>query len=892
LIQQGLDGSLCMIRVAGEPGMGRRRLIAEALNRGPDAEWIHLAPGGVEADFPRWVNTELIDLLDTYPEVPQPSWALHALARWAPSLRRRAAVPARSRERIPNACLPEVLGSAVAAILVALTGRTLVVVDAGLWPVIGSAKDRMLWAMAHALSSAGTVMIAASGLNDDLEPSWEGVRTLDLDPLRLEDIREMVSVWTGTKDPDALAVWFRRVTGGRPFFLHEVVRWLEELGHVRVDEDRKRIEFLDPVDCLPIPLYLPSVMDARYRRLAPGSARLLHLLSQHDGTLEIETLRRLSDDEGEAFEEALAVLRRREFLLRRTSRRPLALANPLWKRTVDEGIAQFSRNANRGPSTNGESHSPPGSPLAKTLLRLSALHRMIGGKERTGDVREGLARTRHFVRGRLGPSWDGVRGRLAVLAARLRLSENRGETALRWIGWGMSRLDPNRQPGLRRSLYEAEAMASEQLGRSEHADRVRETALAEAFGAGHLNTAARLRAVLAESRRRAGKLTEAEAEARTAEAQLRTMGFSAMAGLAGYTMIAALIDARRLDEAGRELEERVGDEDEPPWTELVHRLEMLRRSPPLPILHASDSKIHPSGWGWGLDDHPLWIQSRKGLTRAVSIRRRDGLEPFARATREIAEPLESAGHWTARADLAEVCLWLTKDDDPETRDALLEDVLAHVERLGVSERRRFLAEVLRESPWSRLAAYKRTLAPLLLRSVRRATPEFSVLLFLMGRPRVEASGSTWPMALWPKWWQRLWLLVVTYDLLGEPTSRTRVESLLRELGDTPPGNLEFWCDVREFLSSVSQAQKLDWEGQIEEASLLRGDSLRMVSGPLLPGQDGDGVERLREVLVESVTQTVNRYLAGQGEPGPETRVMWLEGPGRMVDLASREIGRS
>jgi hypothetical protein len=181
------------------------------------------------------------------------------------------------------------------------------------------------------------------------------------------------------------------------------------------------------------------------------------------------------------------------------------------------------------------------------------------------------------------------------------------------------------------------------------------------------------------------------------------------------------------------------------------------------------------------------------------------------------------------------------------------------------------------------------------------------------------------MALWPEWWQRLWLLVVTYDLLGEPTSRTRVESLLRELGDTPPGNLEsvlhqgnqilrgaeridggiwlkgnqvivdwggIWCDVREFLSSVSQAQKLDWEGQIEEASLLRGDSLRMVSGPLLPGQDGDGVERLREVLVESVTQTVNRYLAGQGEPGPETRVMWLEGPGRMVDLASREIGRS
>src|SRR5262245_43594724 len=89
LLREGLDGRLGLIRVAGATGSGRRRLIAEALNRGPDAEWIHLAPGGVEADLCRWARTELYDLLDSYPDAPVPSWAIHVLEPWAPALAHR-----------------------------------------------------------------------------------------------------------------------------------------------------------------------------------------------------------------------------------------------------------------------------------------------------------------------------------------------------------------------------------------------------------------------------------------------------------------------------------------------------------------------------------------------------------------------------------------------------------------------------------------------------------------------------------------------------------------------------------------------------------------------------------------------------------------------------------
>src|SRR5215510_5232588 len=124
LLTQGLEGRLGLVRVAGATGSGRRRLIAEALNRGPDVEWVHLAPGGVEPDLVRWMRTELIDLLDTYPDAPIPSWALNVIEPFAPRVAARSVIPALARERIPARDAPAILGRAIGAVLTALTGRT------------------------------------------------------------------------------------------------------------------------------------------------------------------------------------------------------------------------------------------------------------------------------------------------------------------------------------------------------------------------------------------------------------------------------------------------------------------------------------------------------------------------------------------------------------------------------------------------------------------------------------------------------------------------------------------------------------------------------------------------------------------------------------------------
>ena len=188
LLEEGLEGRLGLIRVAGSTGSGRRRLIAEALNRGPDAEWIHLAPGGVEADLRRWARTELIDLLDSYPDAPIPSWAIHVLEPWAPMLAERSAVPALSREAIPERDAPVVLGKAIGAVLLALTGRTSVIVDAGLIPRRG-ALVRTLSALIESLREPGAVVIAAAE-SEGLATDPRGERTLLLESLdRVDDPR-------------------------------------------------------------------------------------------------------------------------------------------------------------------------------------------------------------------------------------------------------------------------------------------------------------------------------------------------------------------------------------------------------------------------------------------------------------------------------------------------------------------------------------------------------------------------------------------------------------------------------------------------------------------------------------------------------------------------------
>lgn len=911
LLDEGLAGTLSLIRVSGETGIGRRRLIAEALKHGPDAEWIHLAPGGVEQDLPRWIRTELFDLLDSYPETPEPSWALHALSPWARELRRRAAVPALSRERIPADTGPEIVGSAVGALLNALTGRTLIVVDAGLWPRPRSSGDRMLRALAAALRGPGAVMLAACPSQEAWDP--EGVRTVKLEPLRLEDIEELCTAWTGDADTHRLAAFLARITGGHPFFLHETIRWLEELGHVRVEEDAKRVDFLDPIGRLPIPLFLRTVMDSRYHRLSPSAAHLLRLLSRFDGKCEPETLRDLSGFSDDAFDDALAALRRRGFLLRRTSRHPLALASPLWRKVVREAPVPVPRRA-RPPSPCGGDRTSPRPVLAASVAELNAIRTAKIGPETTAWSR-GLARIYRLSRFRPGPAWAGVRGRLAVLAARGRLEEGRMASARRWIRWGRTQLAPARHPAMRRELWRLRAVIAEREGQHGDAEAAREAARAEALDAGHLRSAARLLAVVSEQNRRQGRLEPAHADAARAARDLAAMGLTAWAERAGYTAVAARIDARKLEAARRDRETL--PLSEAARKEIQERLIHLTQDPPVSL-----SPVPPlEGWGWGLDESTGWCRAQRDLSALGSRWNRNGASDMEAGLGTLDSELAGRGYGVARADLAEIALVLAPPGvSPREVERRMEIAVARNRELGCPERNRFLARTLRTVHGAH-PAFPRLLSRDLLESVPAKADPPAVRWHLLGRPRVATPSREWPMALWPEWWLALWTEVLAVTLSGDRLSCEEAERLVRNAGDAPSGDLDavlhegnqklqngghgmggierhgtaihmgwgrLWCDVREILDALAgteagvqagvqagtQAGAQAGTGRDRE---IRDRVLTLAAGPLLPGMEGERIGRLRRRIRSGLEAVLRERLDRPERIAPDQRVRWLEG---------------
>ena len=912
LIQEGLEGRLGLVRVAGPVGVGRRRFIAEVLRHGPDAEWVHLAQGGVEADFRRWVRTELHDLLDSYPSAPIPSWALHALSRWSATLSARAAVPALSREELPNREAPGILGSAIGAILHALTGSTLVVVDAGLWPRRGPAA-KTIEALVHALGGPGAVVIAASE-STDLAADPPDRRTLLLEPLDREAVHDLVERWGIIASTEALSAWLSRVTGGHPLFLHETVRWLEETGHVRVHEDERRVQFLDPVERLPIPLNLTSVLELRYRRLPPDAARLLALIAHHDGQEDTESLRERWDND-ESFDEALAWLRRREFLYRRSTRRPLALASPLW-RPLARGLTLRLPPVERTPLKPAAA----GSPLAAELDRLEKLAASRPtGEERTALRRE-LARIARRAKGRPGAAWEGVRGRVFVLAARARLREGEPARAMLWVRWGLAHLDPEVHPALRRALAAAGAQGEELRGHPRRAQTLREAARQEAWGAGHLLAALRLASVVAEGARRLGELSRSAEVAFRAGQGTRAVGLTAARHLAEFTEIAALLDARELDAAGHAL-------DAAPFAAsgraLTSRLERLNSVSDRPDPVLSDPGAVPRGWGWGLDAETGW---RAGLRRIdVTLSENpDGNASDEFLTRELRRA-EETGLLGLALDLAETRLLLAaRNQAGALRPEHLGDPARLMRQLGAWTRLRRLAELLRETAAAQNPLYLDLYAPRLLQAVNPSIPEDEprVRLVLTGLPRLQHGARTWPRSLWPEWWAFLWGEAVSAAILGVCLDEKNLEARLRAAADLPRGPLENivgqgndvlrgpervyggieirngsigveWsglaCDAHTIGTALETARTSPNAGITARARYR--EALDATEGAYLDGFDSPLVTRARSMLQAGITEALAACLDGTDPVSPQTLDVWVEGPMRLAGAGGETIVR-
>jgi len=901
LLTEGLEGRLGLVRVAGSIGSGRRRLIAEALNRGPDVEWVHLAPGGVEADLTRWMRTELIDLLATYPDAPIPSWALHVIEPIAPAVARRCAVPVLSRERVPKRDVPTILGRAIGAVLTALTGNTSVIVDAGLWPRSGH-LSQTLTALVASLQEPGAVVIAAAEI-DDLRPDPAEQRTLLLEPLDNESVSELTQRWQSGKQSDTFAGWLVRVTNGHPFFIHEAVRWLEELGHLRVHEEERHVEVLSPFDRWPIPMSLDAVMEMRYRRLPPAALQLMDLIAQDDGRVEVEALRlRLEDDD--SFEEGMTWLRRRDFLRERSTRRPLALASPRWRPIARSNMMHLPKPSHAfAPASEA--------PLARLMDRIDAQNPSTSGPE---ELRREIAEIARRLRGRRGPAWDGARGRLAVHAARLRLTESRLNRTLIWIRWGLAWTSEELHPGLRRSLRAMQSEVHERLEDPRRAATTRRQALEEALASGQLLAAARLQMLTEETSRRSGQPVTTGLRL-----ELLEKGMTSQATLAAFTEVASLIDARDLASARHALEDLPTLKRLTPWIERVDS-DSTKRVP------LSDTL--PRGWTWGLGSASAWVRTIERIEAA--------LEADAPETdRLLAEEQHRAtqhGFPTLAADIAESRIWRQlRVSVPRPGSSTANDPLGHIltdarsafEALGRTQRLRELAVRLHESEARDHPLFPELFGSHLLQSMSVPMPSLpsTVSLHFTGVARVHHGGRTWPKSLWPEWWAELWGAAVSAALMNEPLERNTMEDRLRLTGQLPTqdfqelivmgnelfrgperaaGGLElkegyvavqwngFTSDVREAWLSFDRASADPLQARERYAS-----GLDQIEGPYLSGLESLEVKRARAHLQTLVTRALETCLLDPNLPAAQW-VRWLEGPMRMIqdrEIAARFMER-
>jgi hypothetical protein len=402
--------------------------------------------------------------------------------------------------------------------------------------------------MCRGLGIPGVVVIAGVDPDPPGLVDAEGTRTLALGPLLPDDVAGLAARWHPGAPSAGFAAWLHRVTGGRAHFVNETVRWLEEMGHVRVDDDHGRVELLRPLDRLPLPFNLHAVMDARYQRLPAGAARLLALIAREDGRLDRDALRERLGLDSEAFEEALATLRRREFLLRRTTRRPVASTSPLWGGVVEAAGVRRPRQRRGSREPRGKIAAGTSSaPLAQGLARLARI--TAGGDEQELESARALAALARLARGRTGPGWDTLRGRLAEAAAQHRRRHGLALAARRWIAWGLAHTAPEVHPTLRRSLRRLDAEILDADGRHREAAAVRERALAESLDAGHLLAAARLKVALAERLALLDDDARAREMAGEAEADLLSMGLPADAKRAAAVSARAAPDPQSAQDA-------------------------------------------------------------------------------------------------------------------------------------------------------------------------------------------------------------------------------------------------------------------------------------------------------------------------------------------------------
>jgi len=288
-------GRLCLI--AGEPGIGKTRLLAEA------ARILHQR--GATVRYGRCYE-EQVAPYEPFAEALGPA-AFAALVDAADGQRWR-------------------LFEAVAARL----AGTVLALDDLHWADAGSLR-----LLAHVLRRPEAPLVLGAFRDSEIDRSHPLAATLA--DLRRDDLLERVAV-TGLDAravaqvvqarhaPAELAARLHRETGGNPFYVEEILRHLDTL---------------DPSAKLPVPEGVKEVIGRRLARLAPETERVLATAAVAGREFDLELLERVLDhDPLDALDEAA-----RAQMVREAPGRPgrYAFAHALVRETLYEELSQARR---------------------------------------------------------------------------------------------------------------------------------------------------------------------------------------------------------------------------------------------------------------------------------------------------------------------------------------------------------------------------------------------------------------------------------------------------------------------------------------------------------------------------------------------------------------------
>jgi DNA-binding CsgD family transcriptional regulator len=311
VLDAALAGAGPVAMVTGEPGIGKTWLVSHAARGLPGVRtvWGRSFAGGWQSPFAPWVDVlrGLGSALAGQVLDAAGGAGLAVLARLAPDVFSTAGPDRETAASDGGVLVFDAIGSLLSA--VARTGPVLVVLDDLQWADADSL--RALLAVGRRLPRPGLAVVATirdhdpDGPHGPADPGsavaavvdalrgYPGVQPFALHGFDVDEVVELGQRHAGVALPRTMAEAIRAQTGGNPFYLTEVMRYLVEERRLGVRDGRWTSD--QSLSALGIPPAVRDVVRHRLGRLTGAASGLLVAASAVGGELTVPLMAAVAD---------------------------------------------------------------------------------------------------------------------------------------------------------------------------------------------------------------------------------------------------------------------------------------------------------------------------------------------------------------------------------------------------------------------------------------------------------------------------------------------------------------------------------------------------------------------------------------------------------------------